>query len=193
MRQCHNTRRFSYSRHSLNKIDVPRDIRIWWYEAYFHLVQWLWGVLSSRHFQRYRLNPSVCISPPYNQYNISWKYHGNSYPALVAESWAAFALPAAAVDDSARAAIIGGRTELNKGWSRHAPVIKVQLMWYTRSLFGRNWDADKKLSRFSLQRDIHVQRHFHQNGRFYKWFYHCWPTSGHYKIIRYGFLWVGSI
>jgi len=151
-------------------------------------VQWLWGVLSFRHFQRYHLNPSVCISPPYDQCDLPWQYHGNSYPALAAESWAAFALPAAAVDDSARAAIIGG---VNKSWSLHAPV-KMELMWYTRSLFGRNY-ANKKLSRHSLQRGIHVQRHFHQNGGFYKWFYHCWPTSGHYKIIRYGFLWVGWI
>jgi hypothetical protein len=33
-------------------------------------------------------------------------YHGNSYPALAAESCAAFAFPVAAVDDSALAAII---------------------------------------------------------------------------------------
>ena len=42
--------------------------------------------------------------------SVKGKYHGNSYPALAAAvSCAAFAMPVAAVEDSARTAAIGFR------------------------------------------------------------------------------------
>jgi hypothetical protein len=66
---------------------------------------------------------------------LACDYHGSSYPALAAESWAAFAFPVAAVDDSARVAIIGRM----RCYSFAVVGKVVKLTSRNASKSGRNW------------------------------------------------------
>jgi len=64
-------------------------------------------------------------------------YHGSSYPVPAAESWAAFAFPVAAVDDSARVAIIADTVRWLP-WEKWP-----SLRHRTRSQIGTKLDAPR--------------------------------------------------